>query len=532
MTVVDPSLDIGGARRDVVSAMRAELPMLAHDIRGALQGVAGGVAALEVSSLPSHLVEQVDRITAASRSLESLIGIAIGDESDRSGELILADLIDSLRQRWAGEARQHGIDLQIIVGGGLPGGLAMEYVPVARILGNLVSNAINHSGRGVVEMTFRRSPEGGLLVRIRDDGPGIPAETVARVLGPDGGTGIDKGASHGLGLAIVRRLTDEAGAGLALRNIDGTGTEASVQFPAALCIEATVHAAAPAAGSDRPDLTGYRILLAEDNPTNQMVASQMLRALGAEFTVCSDGVEALEAFEAGEYDLVVCDIEMPRLSGLDVIRRIRARPDVRAGTPVVALTAYALREHRDRIAEAGANGLISKPITSVDALGRGLSAHIVKRPASVDEGRAPPEGAVELRGAAATAPNASAANEADGPVVDRRTYDALADAIGAEMMAELLGKVIADLADSRDALAGAIADGEIGPIRSSSHILISVAGAIGALRLQECARALNRAAHLSEAGDLTAGVEQCIAEIDAATGFVRNERSSVGEPTG
>ena len=129
----------------------------------------------------------------------------------------------------------------------------------------------------------------------------------------------------------------------------------------------------------RPTSAGLRVLLAEDNPTNQMVASQMLRALKAEVIVCSDGVEALERFEAEPVDLVVVDIEMPRLSGLDVIRAIRARGDARAQVPIVALTAYAMREHRERIAAAGANGLISKPITSVEALGRGLAAHVAPR---------------------------------------------------------------------------------------------------------------------------------------------------------
>ena len=136
----------------------------------------------------------------------------------------------------------------------------------------------------------------------------------------------------------------------------------------------------------------------------------MLRALDAEVTVCSDGVEALERFEAEEFDLVVVDIEMPRLSGLDVIRAIRARGDARAQVPIVALTAYAMREHRERIAAAGANGLISKPITSVEALGRGLAAHVTPRSAG--------------RAAAAT-PAADAAADAGGPVIDPAIYDAL-----------------------------------------------------------------------------------------------------------
>ena len=158
------------------------------------------------------------------------------------------------------------------------------------------------------------------------------------------------------------------GAEIAIGNRAGGGVEAELRFPAAVCRRSRRRRAA---GADRrrPE-PASAVLLAEDNPTNQMVATQMLRALDAEVTVASDGIEALERFEAGEFDLVVVDIEMPRLSGLDVIRAIRARGDARAGVPIVALTAYAMREHRERIAEAGANGLISKPITSIEALGR------------------------------------------------------------------------------------------------------------------------------------------------------------------
>ena len=127
---------------------------------------------------------------------------------------------------------------------------------------------------------------------------------------------------------------------------------------------------------------------------------------------------------------------MPRLSGLDVIRAIRARSDARGQVPIVALTAYAMREHRDRIAEAGANGLISKPITSVEALGRGLAAHV----APLLRRSAP-----AMPAAPVSAPGAAAA----GPVVDLGIFDALCAAIGPDMMAELLEKVIADLLSAR-----------------------------------------------------------------------------------
>jgi CheY-like chemotaxis protein len=230
-------------------------------------------------------------------------------------------------------------------------------------------------------------------------------------------------------------------------------------------------------------------------------------------TLAADGVEALERFEEAAFEMVVVDIEMPRLTGLDVIRAIRARRDGRENTPIVALTAYAMREHRDRIGEAGANGLISKPITSIDALARGLAMHMTA-PAAAPAGRADaPEGGSE------------GAEAAEGPVIDRTVYEALSAAIGASMMSELLEKVAADLTNARNELSAALDPLDFAPIRAASHILISVAGAVGAVRLQRCARRLNIAACAADQTTVTALVPACTAEIDAAIAFTDDERA-------
>jgi CheY-like chemotaxis protein len=244
-----------------------------------------------------------------------------------------------------------------------------------------------------------------------------------------------------------------------------------------------------------------------------MVASQMLRALNAEVTICGDGIEALEAFEGGRFDLVIVDIEMPRMSGLDVIRAIRRRSDERAQVPIVALTAYAMREHRDRIAAAGANGLISKPVTSVEALGRELAAHL---PQARPPARAEPAAAVRAK------------EDGTEPVVDPATYAALCDAIGPELIGELLDKVVVDLLGARRDLAAALAPLDRAPIRAASHILISVAGALGALRLQACAKVVNAAAPAGPAEALGAEVARCMSEIDLAVAFARERRASCG----
>ena len=410
-----------------------------------------------------------------------------------------------LRRRFAGEARAKGLALIVEAAEGTPASLQVGLVPLARVLCNLLGNAIKFTEAGAVRLSAEPA-NGGILFRLADDGPGLNMDALDKAFRfgyrPHGSTK----PGQGLGLHIVQALTERLGGRVVIANRAAGGMEAQLIFPASLC-----DASRPAAprteepGVAGADLAGLHVLLAEDNLTNQMVATQMLRALDAEVTVCSDGVEALQRFEEEAFDLVVVDIEMPRLSGLDVIRAIRARSDARAGVPIVALTAYAMREHRDRIAEAGANGLISKPITSIEAFGRALAMHL----------------APDARAAKAAAPAADGGQ--DEGVVDLAVFDALCQAIGQDTMAELLEKVIADLLSARAELVGAP---ERGPIRSASHILISVAGALGATRLQACARRLNAAAHTEAMEGLADELARCLEEIDAAVDFARERRGA------
>jgi CheY-like chemotaxis protein len=500
MTVIDPSLDRGHSSA-IARPEGRDLAMLRHDIRGALMGVIGAAGQMETARLDADARRQVERICAASRTLACLVGIVLEpDPADPDADRRVETdwLLAHLRRRYAAEAAERGLAFVAEAEEGAPAGLRTGRVALCRMLDNLVGNALKFSDAGCVRLTIAGDVGGGVLFRVADDGPGLGAD----------GAGPPRGrAGQGLGLEIVRALAARAGAELSLANRPARGLEAVLRFPAGVAAEAAPASAAP----PRSDLAGLRVLLAEDNPTNQMVASQMLRTLHAEVTLCSDGVEALERFEAEEVDLVVVDIEMPRLSGLDVIRAIRARGDARAGVPIVALTAYAMREHRERIAAAGANGLIAKPITSVEALGRGLAAHVAPR-------------------RSAPTPEEIAEPGAGVPVIDHAIYDALVAAIGDPTMGELLDKVIADLLAAQHDLAGALEtpDGmpERAPIRSASHILVSVAGAIGAVRLQSCARELNALAHGDAAERIAAMTGRCIDEIDAAVAFARERRAA------
>jgi two-component system aerobic respiration control sensor histidine kinase ArcB len=254
-------------------------------------------------------------------------------------------------------------------------------------------------------------------------------------------------------------------------------------------------------------LSGLRILLAEDNPTNQLVATQMLESLGASVTLAEDGVEALEIVDRESFDVMLVDIEMPRVNGIEVLRRVRGSSGPVAEVPMIALTAYVMREHRAAIDAAGADGVIAKPILSIKQFGADIRRFMSKRATPAGQG----------------GDEASPQSEPASPAIDRNIYETLADAIGPEAMTELLGKVNLDIQAARDRLVRALDPVDLGEIRSVTHILISVAGAIGALPVQERARKMNTAGHQNDGAAVEHDMEGLLSEIDRMLDHVRKQ---------
>jgi CheY-like chemotaxis protein len=260
-------------------------------------------------------------------------------------------------------------------------------------------------------------------------------------------------------------------------------------------------------------LRNKRVLLAEDNITNQMVATQMLDALGARVDVANDGAEAIEMLETHSYDLYLIDIEMPRVSGLDVIRKIRGAEPPLCDAPVVAVTAYALREHREKIAEAGADGLIPKPLIGIEQFGRDIMNFIDRNRRRAESGDDAPLGEAESGGGAAAAP------------VSASVFEALADAIGEDAMADLLTKIDSDLAKAEQDVARGVADSDNAALSGATHVLISVAGAVGAQNLQKVAQRMNAVANGRSEEDLQTLGADLGAQIKVLRGFVSSRVS-------
>lgn len=258
------------------------------------------------------------------------------------------------------------------------------------------------------------------------------------------------------------------------------------------------------ANVDLDRLKGMTILLAEDNVTNQLVATQMLQTLGAEVDIAADGAIALERLNERVYDVLLIDIEMPRVSGLDVIRSVRASDGPLADAPVIALTAYAMQDHREKITSVGADGLIPKPITSIQQFGVDILT------------------LMDTRAAAGSAASRDGAAE-----IDRALYDSFAESLGPEAMQSILTRTEIDLVEQRAALAIAAETGDFEMMAGASHILISVGGMVGGVRLQRQSERLNALAKDRNLDAMAPLAADALRELDGVMEFVRKERRAL-----
>ncbi|MEM6973463.1 MAG: response regulator [Pseudomonadota bacterium] len=222
-------------------------------------------------------------------------------------------------------------------------------------------------------------------------------------------------------------------------------------------------------------LDGMKVLLAEDNPTNVLVARHMLESLGASVTVSHDGLEAVATAGREPYDLLLIDIEMPGMSGGDVIRHVRNGAGPNAGTTVIALTAYVGPAERAAVQQSGADGLISKPLLSIDGFGQEIL--------DIMRGR-----------------RVCAAREASGdrdvvawlldgrPLGDVQVFDAsvmdgFARLTGPDRVQGLIAQALSDLSVEVATLSTALDEGDDDTAAAAAHKLCGMAGAVGAQRL-------------------------------------------------
>jgi two-component system CheB/CheR fusion protein len=353
------------------------LAMMSHEIRTPLNGVLGMLQLLQLTSLDTEQDEYTRLATVSSQRLLRLLSDILDLSKVESGKLelsacefSLAEVRGSVMDIFGFLGKQKGLEVGFALDARLPSDLVGDAARLRQILLNLASNAVKFTDSGSVRLDASAASDPGVspvrvAFTVSDTGRGISQDQQGRIFEPfiqvDGSSTRDQGGA-GLGLAIVKRLTDLMGGEIGVKSVPGQGTTMRLTLPFALVAQPTdavIAAPAPEAAVRK-----LRVLLAEDDQISQTAIRLMLEKAGHKATVAQNGREALSLLAAGNFDLILMDIQMPVLDGLEAIRAIREgkAQGENPGIPIIAMTAYAMTGDREKFLAAGMDGYIAKPV--------------------------------------------------------------------------------------------------------------------------------------------------------------------------
>jgi len=369
--------DLAEARDRAECASQAKSQFLAnmsHEIRTPLNGILGMTQVLRRRPLPDEDLRGLRIIEDSGELLLALLSDVLDISKIESGRMEVVNetfrlraTVESVVCPLSATAADKGVTLTTDIEPGADGAWLGDATRLRQVLGNLVFNAVKFTDRGSVRVRVRLSG-GGLRFSVEDTGIGIPADRLPRLFDKfvqaDSSTTRRHGGS-GLGLAICRELVGLMGGRIWATSQPGEGSTFGFELP--------LSRAAPlpsqretlvfrAAGHD--GLAGLRILAAEDNLMNQLLLETLLQPAGANVVLVADGMEALEAFERACFDVVLMDMQMPRLGGLDAAKAMRAL-EVQTGrqrTPILAVTASVMPDQVREYDAADLDGVVAKPI--------------------------------------------------------------------------------------------------------------------------------------------------------------------------
>jgi signal transduction histidine kinase/ActR/RegA family two-component response regulator len=355
------------------AAKSAFLSVLSHEMRTPLNAMLGTAQVIKLEARSLAEGERVDVILRSGGALLALLDDLLDFADIEAGRVELkdtrADLVDlaaSVSKSFEALARSKAIRLGVEVSPGISGVWRCDALRVRQVMSGLVDNALKFTSQGEVRIILNREPD-AVAISVADTGPGVPRALQARLFEPffQGDSSLARRhGGVGLGLAICHELTRLMGGAITVESVVGKGSMFTVRLPLQCADQAAQAEAHPP-----PAFEAMSVLVAEDNPANQLVITTFLELLGIRPRMVCDGRELVEAWREGHWDLVLTDIQMPEMDGLAATRQIRCEERARglASTPIVALTANAMSHHAQAYVAAGMNGLIAKPFT-FDAL--------------------------------------------------------------------------------------------------------------------------------------------------------------------